>query len=69
MYRVDADSEALDQIAALPDVALAGYAEALGVMKLIPWNGDPINETNPGGAVRQLVFGPEGRGIVTYSPD
>ena len=36
MYRVELYSEAMDQVAALPDDALAGYAEALGVLKLIP---------------------------------
>ena len=25
-----------------------------------------INKANPGGEVRQLVFGPGGRGMVTY---
>lgn len=56
----------MEQIAALPDDALAGYAEALGVMKLIPWNGVPINGANPDAEVRQLVFGPGSKGIVTY---
>lgn len=54
------------QIDALPHAALLGFAEALGVMKLVPWNGRPINDTNPGGAVRQVVFGPDDKGLVTY---
>ena len=54
------------QIDALPYAALLGYAEALGVMKLVPWNGQPLNETNPDGSVRQLIFGPGGYGLVTY---
>lgn len=49
------------QIDALPHAALLGFAEALGVMKLVPWNGRPLNDTNPSGAVRQLVFGPKAR--------
>lgn len=56
----------MEQIAALPDDALAGYAEALGVLKLIPWNGLPISDANPDAEVRQLVFGPRGEGLVTY---
>ena len=56
----------MEQIDALPTAALVGYAEALGVMKLVPWNGAPINKANPGGEVRQLVFGPRGHGLVTY---
>lgn len=32
MYRVEPYSEVMTQIAALPDDALAGYAEALGVL-------------------------------------
>ncbi len=54
------------QIDALPHAALLGFAEALSVMKLVPWNGKPLNDTNPSGALRQLVFGPEGNGLVTY---
>jgi hypothetical protein len=54
------------QIDALPYAALLGYAEALGVMKLALWNGQPLNEANPDGAVRQLIFGPGGYGLVTY---
>jgi len=66
VYRVRIYPEARDAIASLPGVALAGYAEALGVMKLVPWSGESINKVNPGGEVRQLVFGPGARGMVTY---
>lgn len=64
MYRVRTYPEALEQVAALPGEALAGYAEALGVLKLIPWNGAPLNKDNPAGAVRTLAFGRAG--IATY---
>lgn len=60
MYRVRTYPEARDAIASLPEVTLAGYAEALGVMKLVPWSGELINKANPGGEVRQLVFGRPG---------
>ncbi|MGH3797279.1 MAG: hypothetical protein ACRDSP_20585 [Pseudonocardiaceae bacterium] len=66
MYQVSTDPQAREAVAALPDAALAGYAEALGVLQIVPWAGVPINETNPDGAVRQLVFGPGGYGTVTY---
>jgi hypothetical protein len=35
-------------------------------MKLIPWNGIPLNKANPDDEVRQLIFGPGGDGVVTY---
>lgn len=54
------------QIDALPFVAALGYAEALGVMKLVPWSGLPLNKANPDGAVRQIGFGTGGYGAVTY---
>ena len=66
MYQIRTDDEAVEQIAALRVAALPGYAEALGVMKLIPWNGIPLNKANPDGEVRQLIFGPGGDGVVTY---
>jgi hypothetical protein len=66
VYRVRTYPEARDAIAFLLRSPLAGYAEALGVMKLVPWSGESINKTNAGGEVRQLVFGPGGRGMVTY---
>lgn len=41
MYRVITYGEALEQITALPDEALNGYAEVLGVLELAPWSGQP----------------------------
>jgi hypothetical protein len=64
VYRVETYREARDQIAALPDDALADYVEALGVLNLLPWNGEPINKHNPTGPVRTLPFG--AAGMVTY---
>ena len=66
MYRVETYSEAMDQIGALPDGALACYAQALAVLELVPWNGDPYNRADPKGAMRQLMFGPHSEGMVTY---
>ena len=31
----------MEQIATLPDDALADYAQVLGVLELVPWNGVP----------------------------
>lgn len=64
MYRVETDSAAMEQIAALPGEALADYAQALGVLELVPWNGDPLRDDNPDGAVCTLPFGRGG--MVTY---
>jgi hypothetical protein len=33
---------------------------------LVPWNGLPYNDAKPDGAMRQLVFGPGGAGVVVY---
>jgi len=66
VYRIVTYPDAEEQIAALPDVALGGYAEALGVMGLVPWNGRPYNEDEPDGLMRQLTFGPAGAGFVIY---
>jgi hypothetical protein len=63
-YSLDVDPLAEQQIAALPQSALSALAEVLAVLELVPWNGLPINEANPDGAVRQLPFG--GLGLVTY---
>lgn len=66
MYRVRTYEEAQATLDALPIEVLAGYVEMLDVLELTPWNGAPLNEANPDGAIRQLVFGSEGKGIVTY---
>jgi hypothetical protein len=65
LYHIDTDSAALDQIATLPVEALPHYAQVLGVLKLVPWNGIPYNEHKPDGIMRILLFG-DGRGKVTY---
>jgi hypothetical protein len=36
VYRVETDSNAMEQIAALPDDAPAAYAQVLGVLELVP---------------------------------
>lgn len=66
MYRVVVYPDAQEQIAALPDEALADYADVLGAMELAPWNGSSHHEGNPNGAVRRWSFGPGKAGHVIY---
>lgn len=66
MYRVIPDEATAEQVAALPDEALADYLEVLGALETAPWNGSPHNEANPDGAVRRWVFGPDAAGHVVY---
>lgn len=66
MYRIVVYPGAQDQIAALPDEALRGYAEVASVLETTPWNGPPHHRSNPDGAVRRWHFGPETAGQVVY---
>lgn len=66
MYWVRTYEEASASVDALPVDALAGYVGVLDVLERTPWDGAPISDANPGGAVRQMVFGPRGNGLVTY---
>lgn len=66
MYRIVVYPEAADQITALPAEALHSYAEVLGAIELTPWNGPPLHEDNPDGAVRRWDFGPDHAGQAIY---
>ncbi|SDM91684.1 hypothetical protein SAMN04489726_3986 [Allokutzneria albata] len=66
MYRVETGGEAMEQIAELPNEALAHYAQVLGVLELTPWNGTPYNRSNPDSPSRQFLFGPHGEGMAVY---
>jgi len=66
VYRIRNHPEASGQIAALPDEALEAYAQVLGVLELVPWNGMPHNNDNPDGSMRQVVFGLSSQGYVIY---
>ncbi len=57
MYRITTDDQSSAQIDALPAEALTPYAEIVGVMELIPWQGEPTNSRNPDGPIRVLFFG------------
>lgn len=62
-YEIDVGSVRAS-LSALPREALVALAEAVTVLELTPWAGDPLVDRNPGGAVRTIAFG-EG-GLVTY---
>jgi hypothetical protein len=66
VYRLVIYPEAQEQVAALPDEALEGYAEVLGVLELAPWSGESQHKGNPDAAVRRWVFGLDGAGQVVY---
>ena len=57
MYRLTTDEQSSAQIAALPAEALVSYAEIVGVLGLIPWQGEPTNGEKPDAPVRALAFG------------
>ena len=63
-YSLDVGPLAEQQIAALPPTALHALGEAPSVLELVPWNGLPVTEANPGGAVRHLPFGDSG--LITH---
>lgn len=60
------DDAVMEQIAALPIAALIRYAELWGVLELAPGNGRPYSAALPDGTMRELVFGGDGEGTVTY---
>lgn len=64
MYRLTTDEQSSAQIDALPAEALASYAEVVGVLQLVPWQGKPYAETKPNGSMRFLLFG--NRSMVVY---
>jgi hypothetical protein len=66
VYRIVADDEVQDQVAALPDKLLPTYAQVLDLLELTPWSGEPYNDAKPDGSMRQVLFGPEGCGVVIY---
>jgi hypothetical protein len=45
---------------------LTPVAEALAVLQVAPDQGRPYNTNHPERPMRELVFGPDGRGVLTY---
>jgi hypothetical protein len=67
VYRTVPDVEVTDQIAALPEAALPWLAQAVDVLELTPTTaGRPYNAEKPEAPMRELMFGPEGAGTITY---
>ena len=66
MYRLIPDAPTMEQVAALPDVALLAYADVLSVLEVTPWAGRPQHEANQDGPVRRWTFGPDAAGQVIY---
>lgn len=66
MYRIIPDAAVSEQVAALPDDALATYATVLGALEVAPWNGPPQHSDNPDSAVRRRPFGPGLAGQAVY---
>ena len=56
-YRIEISSDAGEQIRALPPRLAKQLAEVMTMLELTPWHTKPINDNNPGGSVRQFVFG------------
>jgi hypothetical protein len=67
MYRLVPDTDSAEQIAALPSIAVPHFAQALDVLELVPGSaGRPYNADKPDGSMRELTFGPDGQGTITY---
>jgi hypothetical protein len=64
VYRITTDETSSAQIDVLPVEALVSYAEIVGVMELVPWQGEPTNARKPDGPIRALCFGHSS--MVTY---
>jgi hypothetical protein len=66
VYRVVTDDQIKRQLDVLPQTALAALAELRVLLEVDPWVGEPVNPTNPDGAVRMMPFGGEQSGIAVY---
>jgi hypothetical protein len=64
-YLVELDPPAQATLDALPHSAAVALAEALVLLEIAPYSGDPINpERTPEGPLRNLPF--TGGGMITY---
>lgn len=69
MYRIVTDAQTSEQIAALPDHALAEFTGVLGVLELVPWNGRALHSDKPDGPVRVWSIGEAGMVIYLILED
>jgi hypothetical protein len=44
VYRVTTDVESAEQVSALPAEAFVDYIAVVGVLELVPWNGQPYSD-------------------------
>ncbi len=65
-YRIILDPTAEASAKALPPAVRPVVNEVMTTLGLVPWNGKSINEDSPDGEVRQMTFGPQNEGMVTY---
>ena len=66
MYLIKLPDEVREQLAALPSKALAALAEAMVVLEVAPWGGDPYNRERPDGNIRTVSFGEHSEGLLVY---
>ena len=66
MYLIKLPEEVREQLAALPSKALAAFAEAMVVLEVAPWGGDPYNRERPDGNIRTVAFGEHSEGLLVY---
>ena len=66
MYLVKLPDEVREQLAALPSTALKSFAEAMVVLEVAPWGGDPYNRERPESNIRTVAFGDHAEGLLVY---
>ncbi|MEV0294085.1 hypothetical protein [Nocardia sp. NPDC050710] len=66
MYRYEIVADARAQVDGLPAEALVDFAELISFLELTPWEGPPYRDDNPDSAMRRIVFGQAGAGLVVY---
>lgn len=66
-YTIKVYPEVQVAIANLPPAGRHALAELYTVLELTPWVGPSVNPVvNPDGELRNLPFGPDGAGLLTY---
>ena len=65
-YKIVVYPDAEDQIAALPMDLWPAFAGVMQLMRTNPWSGRLYNQDKPDAPTRELLFGPNGAGVVTY---
>jgi hypothetical protein len=66
MYLIKLPDEVREQLAVLPSIALAAFAEMMVVLEVAPWGGSPYNRERPDGNIRTVAFGEHSEGLLVY---